>query len=95
MAHHFILLRLNPFDLGVDREGWQKCKHPYLGVLGSYFEKLLSYLKSTLSNLFSFKVWCEKNNQLDLRRNVSDLFILGLEFGNNTVISEVNILELV
>ena len=22
MAHHFILLRLNPFGLGVDREGW-------------------------------------------------------------------------
>ena len=22
MAHHFILLRLNPFDLRVDREGW-------------------------------------------------------------------------
>ena len=23
MAHHFILLQLNPFDLrGVDREGW-------------------------------------------------------------------------
>ena len=22
MAHHFILLWLNPFDFGVDREGW-------------------------------------------------------------------------
>ena len=22
MAHHFILLRLNAFDLRVDREGW-------------------------------------------------------------------------
>ena len=22
MAHHFILLRFNPFDLRVDREGW-------------------------------------------------------------------------
>ena len=22
LAHHFILLRLNPFDLRVDREGW-------------------------------------------------------------------------
>ena len=22
MAHHFILLPLNPFDLRVDREGW-------------------------------------------------------------------------
>ena len=22
MAHHFILLRLNPFDLRVGREGW-------------------------------------------------------------------------
>ena len=22
MAHHFILLRLNPFDLRFDREGW-------------------------------------------------------------------------
>ena len=22
MAHHFILLRLSPFDLRVDREGW-------------------------------------------------------------------------
>ena len=22
MAHHFILLRLNPFGLRVDREGW-------------------------------------------------------------------------
>ena len=62
MAHHFILLLLNPFDLGVDREGWQKCKNPYLGVLCSNFERLLSYLKSALSNLFSFKVRREKNN---------------------------------
>ena len=62
MAHHFIFLRLNPFDLGVDSEGWQKCKHPYLAVLDRNFEKLLSYLKSALSNLFSFKVRCEKNN---------------------------------
>ena len=23
MAHHFILLRLNPFGLRVDREGWR------------------------------------------------------------------------
>ena len=23
MAHHFILLRLNSFDIRVDREGWQ------------------------------------------------------------------------
>ena len=22
MAHHFMLLRLNPFDLRIDREGW-------------------------------------------------------------------------
>ena len=22
MAHHFIFLRLNPFDLRIDREGW-------------------------------------------------------------------------
>ena len=26
MAHHFILVRLNPFDLRVDREGWW-CEH--------------------------------------------------------------------
>ena len=28
MAHHFILLRLNPFDLRVDRERW--CFEPSL-----------------------------------------------------------------
>ena len=32
MAHHFILLRLNPFDLGVDREPWW-FDHSFLIVL--------------------------------------------------------------
>ena len=36
MAHHFILLRLNPFDLRVDREGWS-------------FEHSVSYLWVCLS----------------------------------------------
>ena len=30
----------------------------YLGVLGSHFEKPLSYLKSALSKLPYCKVWC-------------------------------------
>ena len=32
MAHHFILLPLNPFELRVDREGW-------------WFESSMSYLR--------------------------------------------------
>ena len=36
MAHHFILLRLNPFDLRVDREGW-------------WFEHFISQLLVSLS----------------------------------------------
>ena len=36
MAHHFILLRLNPFDFWVDREGWE-------------FEHSVSYLQVSLS----------------------------------------------
>ena len=36
MAHHFIVLRLNPFVLRVDREGWE-------------FEKSVSYLQVCLS----------------------------------------------
>ena len=37
-------------------------KIPYLGVLGSTFEKLLSYLKSASSNLSCCKVRCENRN---------------------------------
>ena len=33
MAHHFILLRLNLFDLSVDREGWS-FEHPCVIVAG-------------------------------------------------------------
>ena len=36
MAHHFILLWLNPLDLRVDREGW-------------WFEHSMSYLRVCLS----------------------------------------------
>ena len=36
MAYHFILLRLNLFDLQVDREGWE-------------FERSVSYLQVCLS----------------------------------------------
>ena len=36
MAHHFILLRLNPFGLRVDREGW-------------WFEQSMSQLRVCLS----------------------------------------------
>ena len=36
MAHHFILLRLNPFGLRVDREGW-------------WFEHSVSWLQVCLS----------------------------------------------
>ena len=36
MAHHFMLLRLNPFDLKVDREGW-------------WFEHSMSWLRVCLS----------------------------------------------
>ena len=35
-------------------------KMPYLGVLGSNFEKPLSCLKSVPSNLSYSKVWCKK-----------------------------------
>ena len=36
MAHHFIMLRLNPFGLTVDREGW-------------WFEHSVSWLRVCLS----------------------------------------------
>ena len=36
MADHFILLRLNPFGLGIDRERW-------------WFERFVSYLQVCLS----------------------------------------------
>ena len=36
MAHHFILLRFNPFGLRVDREGW-------------WFERSMSWLRVCLS----------------------------------------------
>ena len=36
IAHHFMLLRLNPFDLSADRDGWR-------------FEHSVSYLQVSLS----------------------------------------------
>ena len=44
---------------------------PYLGVLGSNFKELLSYLKSAPSNFFYSKVW------------LSFLGIFVLEFDQN------------
>ena len=53
MAHHFILLRLNPFDLRFDREGW-------------WFEHSVSYLWPCLSaedakNVFDPGYLCSKD----------------------------------
>ena len=38
MAHHFILLRLNPFDLGVDRERWW-FEHSSVTVAGFFLDR--------------------------------------------------------
>ena len=46
MGHHFILLRFNPFDLRVDREGW-------------WFSTLAPQLRVCLSSEGAIKVsWC-------------------------------------
>ena len=52
---------------------------PYLGVLGSNFEKLLSYLKSEPSNLLHDKVWNKTQNS-QIWDKMLDLGVLGLEY---------------
>ena len=42
---------------------------PYLGVLGSNFEKLLSYLKSVSSDLCYYKVWCKNEKYIFKTKN--------------------------
>ena len=68
---------------------------PYLGVLGSNFEKPLSYLKSTPLNLPYWTVWCKRQKSLNLGPKMSYLGIFGLEVENNNVIFEISSLEFV
>ena len=65
---------------------------PYLGVLGSNFEKPLSYLEPTPSNLSYCKFGAKK---IHLGSKTPDLCILGLEFQNIIVIFEISVLEFV
>ena len=53
---------------------------PHFGVLGSNFEKLMSYLKLAPSNLPYCKVWCKKYKSLNLVPKMPDLHIFGKEF---------------
>ena len=62
---------------------------PNLGVLGSNFEKLFSYLKLAPSNLSYCKVW-GKIKSINLGPKVPDLGTFGLEFENNI---EISVLE--
>ena len=59
---------------------------PYLGVLGSNFKRILSYLKSAPSKFFA------KKKFLKFGPKMSDLGIFGLEFENNIVIFEISAL---
>ena len=69
-------------------------KMPYLGVLGSNFEKTLSYLKSAPSNFPCWKVSCKKKKVLNLGQKMPDLCILGQELENIIVIFEISTLKL-
>ena len=68
---------------------------PYLGALGSNFEKLLLYLKSAPSNLSHCLVWCRNKKFLNLGLKMLDLCIFGLGFENNYFIFEINALKFV
>ena len=70
-------------------------KMPYLGVLGSNFEKPLSSLKSAPSKLSYCNVWCKKQNPFNLKPNIPDLHTLGLKFENIIVIFEIGTVEFV
>ena len=65
---------------------------PYLGVLGSTLEKLLSYVMSTVSILSNCKVLCKNKNSLNLASKIPDLGIFRLEFDNTCLILEVGTL---
>ena len=52
---------------------------PELSVLGSNFEKTLSYLQSAPSNLPYSKVWCQKEKSLNLGPKMPDFCILGMD----------------
>ena len=64
-----------------------------LGVLGSNFEKPLTYLKAAPSNLPYCKVWCKKS--LSLGPKMPDLRVLGLELENAIVIFKIGTLVFV
>ena len=64
---------------------------PQLSVLGSNFEKTLSYLQSAPLNSPYSKVWCQKEKSLNLEPKMSDFCILGMEFENIIVILEVSV----
>ena len=68
---------------------------PYLGFLGSNFERPLSCLKSAPSNLPCCKVSCKRSKFLNLGPKMPDFCILGLEFENIIVKFEINVLEFV
>ena len=61
---------------------------PFLGVLGSNFEKPLSLLKSAPSNLPYCKIWSKKEKFLKLEPKMPDFHILGLELQNIIAICE-------
>ena len=68
---------------------------PYLGVLGSHFERPLSYLKLASSNLTYRKIWCKKTKFLNLGPKKLDFHILGLELQNIIVIFKTSVLQFV
>ena len=68
---------------------------PYLGVLGSHFERPLSYLKLAPSNLTYRKIWCKKTKFLNLGPKKLDFYILGLELQNIIVIFKTSNLQFV
>ena len=65
---------------------------PYVGVLGSNFEKQLSYLPVAPSNLPYCKIWCKNFKSLNFGPKILHLGIFGLEF-ENVVILEISNLE--
>ena len=52
---------------------------PFVGVLGSYFEKSLSYLKSAPSNMPYCKVRCKKKKKKILKFGTTKAILSYLE----------------
>ena len=67
----------------------------YLGVLGSNFEKPLSYLKSALLEFSLLQSLLQKKKSLNLEPKMPDLRYFGLEFQNTIFIFEISLLEFV